>query len=510
MNPTAARKTSTKKHTPPPLPTRHVYDVLVLGSQLSGALAGALLAKRGYRVLHVDPHGLGDCYVDKGYQLPFAPGLVPSLKLMPTAEKALAELGLSISLSRLLEAGGGELQLIFPRHRLDFGASADQRASEVRREFPSDAGRILSAVEAATARAEATDPFFQTSLPLPPGGFFERWAVKKAARACPAINEEADGLEPLASTPFGDALRGLARFLTYLDDGEAGPLARSRPLALTLKGAHRFPGGGHGLYQALRNRLTELGGDAVGGATEPASVEELVFEGARFSGVKLASSHNVYRASHVIAAMDVDALAPLIPPKIKRKGFAGLFESVRTRRFLFSVNLIVRAEGLPLGLKELALLSPGDEDLGPVLLEVLPARKGDKPLDEERVLCAAAFASGADRDAGEARLRELAARLESAVAGIAPFIEPCVIGRSVPMLDAKGTRGSRLAPHPLLEIADRAFLGVTGLPHRTRCKNLFLASREVIPGLGIEGELIAGERAAALVQALLHKHDPLK
>ncbi len=509
MNPTtAARTTSTRKHTPQP--TRHVYDVLVLGAQLSGVLAGALLAKRGYRVLHVDPHGLGECYVDKGYQLPFAPGLVPSLKLMPMAEKALAELGLNVSLSRILDAGGGELQLIFPRHRVDFGASAEQRAREVGREFPADAERILAAIEAAAARAEATDPFFQTVLPLPPDGFFERWAVKKAARACPAINDEADGFEPLAGTPFGDALRGLARFLTYLDDDEAGPLARSRPLAQTLRGAHRFPGGGHGLYQALRNRLTELGGDAVGDASEPASVEELVFEGSRFSGLKLAANRNVFRASHLIAAMDVDALAPLIPPKIKRKGFAGLFESVRTRRFLFAVNLIVRAEGLPLGLKELALLSPGDEELGPVLLEVLPARKADKPVAEERVLCAAAFASGADRDAGEARLRELGVRLEAALLEIAPFLEPCVIGRSLPMLDAKGARGSRLAPHPLVEIADRAFLGVTGLPHRTRCKNLFLASREVIPGLGIEGELIAGERAASLVQALLHKHDPLK
>jgi hypothetical protein len=67
-----------------------------------------------------------------------------------------------------------------------------------------------------------------------------------------------------------------------------------------------------------------------------------------------------------------------------------------------------------------------------------------------------------------------------------------------------------MIPHPLLEIADEGFLGITGLPHRTHCKNLFLANREVMPGLGLEGEFIAGTRAAALIQALLHKHDPLK
>ena len=34
-------------------PSRHVYDVIVLGSQLGGALAAALLAKGGYSVLVV-------------------------------------------------------------------------------------------------------------------------------------------------------------------------------------------------------------------------------------------------------------------------------------------------------------------------------------------------------------------------------------------------------------------------------------------------------------------------
>ena len=41
-------------------------------------------------------------------------------------------------------------------------------------------------------------------------------------------------------------------------------------------------------------------------------------------------------------------------------------------------------------------------------------------------------------------------------------------------------------------------------------KNLFLASREVIPGLGLEGEVLAGVRAAKLVQESLKKTDPLK
>ena len=71
-------------------------------------------------------------------------------------------------------------------------------------------------------------------------------------------------------------------------------------------------------------------------------------------------------------------------------------------------------------------------------------------------------------------------------------------------------RGSRLLPHPLYSFETEAFLGVTGLKQRTPAKNLFLAGREVLPGLGLEGELLAGMRAARLVQEMLKKKDPLK
>jgi hypothetical protein len=41
-------------------------------------------------------------------------------------------------------------------------------------------------------------------------------------------------------------------------------------------------------------------------------------------------------------------------------------------------------------------------------------------------------------------------------------------------------------------------------------KNLFFAGREVIPGLGVEGEFYAGIQAAAHVAALLGRKDVLR
>jgi phytoene dehydrogenase-like protein len=44
-------------------------------------------------------------------------------------------------------------------------------------------------------------------------------------------------------------------------------------------------------------------------------------------------------------------------------------------------------------------------------------------------------------------------------------------------------------------------LDVVGLPHATAVKNLYLVSRENLPGLGLEGELISGWGVARLVSA---------
>ncbi|MFP2899604.1 NAD(P)-binding protein [Corallococcus sp. 4LFB] len=94
--------TSAAKLKLPSGPSRHVYDVIVLGSQVGGALAAALLAKRNHRVLLVEHDGMGPGYEHDGFVLPYAPFVAPPLKAMPAVEEALNELGLSTAIGRAL------------------------------------------------------------------------------------------------------------------------------------------------------------------------------------------------------------------------------------------------------------------------------------------------------------------------------------------------------------------------------------------------------------------------
>ncbi|MBI5543613.1 MAG: desaturase, partial [Deltaproteobacteria bacterium] len=115
-----------------------------------------------------------------------------------------------------------------------------------------------------------------------------------------------------------------------------------------------------------------------------------------------------------------------------------------------------------------------------------------------------------EHSSSDERLHAIAKRIEAAVMEIVPFAGPQVTLRSIPHLHARRLKGRRLLDHPLMEIDADHVLGITGLTHRTPCKNLLLASREVVPGLGVEGEFLAGTRAAAIVGELLKRHDPLK
>jgi hypothetical protein len=216
-----------------------------------------------------------------------------------------------------------------------------------------------------------------------------------------------------------------------------------------------------------------------------------------------------------IAATDADRLLPLLPADFRASRGAADLTRIRPRRELLSLNLIVKQTALPpaLGENVLALrdASLGDGLDNAVFLQVLPARRDagrkatDKaptaePVTDERVVCASGFVPAGARN--REAVAAAATRIREAVADAIPFFERHLVAESTPLLAGADRLG--LAPiHPLYEMELEETLGVTGLPVRGALKNLVFAGREVIPGLGIEGEFFAGIQAAGHVAALL-------
>jgi phytoene dehydrogenase-like protein len=510
----------------PPV-TQRVYDVCIVGSQLGGVVAGALLARRGFRVLHVSHDDPGFHYVDHGYVLPFGPAVIPSPRQLPAAEAVLSELGLTTDVSRALVATHTDLQLLLPRHRVDLAREPEALRAELRREWPGQAEALEQGFVRLGTLFDHAAFFLRASPPLPPQGFGERWAVRKAlklASSMPGAPAEPVGkARPFAGLEDHELARSLLvahRFLGYRD-GPASPLSLVRLLGGAFRGTQRLPGGLGTLRELVRRRIAESRGELRGGPGEPALATGLELAHGRIEAVRLAGSPDAHVARAFVAAIDAERLLALFPADVRAGRQAAPLRRVRVSRQLLVLNLVVKERALPpaLGENVLALrdAAGGDGLDNAVFLQVLPALKegrkggGEKVAQgesaaDERVVCASAFVPAG---LGEAALRENAARLREAVAEAIPFFERHLVAESAPLL-ADPERAGMSQVHPLYLSEGEDPLGIAGLPVRSPWKNLLFAGREVVPGLGIEGEFYAGIQAAGHVAAMLGAKNALR
>src|SRR5262245_20628457 len=121
------------------------YDVVICGSELAGLIAGALLGRRGFRVLLLGHDADRPGFESAGYTLSRGPGLLPPLESQAIA-RVLKELNYVQILRRRAPALSPPFQVILPEHRLDFASDAASLGRELDREFPGDREIIETAL----------------------------------------------------------------------------------------------------------------------------------------------------------------------------------------------------------------------------------------------------------------------------------------------------------------------------------------------------------------------------
>ena len=500
---------------PPNQPTRHIYDVVVLGRQPGGLLAGALLAKRGLTVLQLDPLGQAPYYAKEGALFPIGPSLTPSIKSFARLEPALFELGINLDLCRYQEAHGHALQLIRGRLRFDHTQNDADLRNEARRCFPENADEICSVFSHLADGAETTNAFFNAPIPFPPKGFWDRFRLRRPIRELLLSTPvPEDGLPALPSgaptTPtarlFQNCLSPLTGFVTgFEEDNELGD---TRETAHLIRGIYGIPGGSLGVGIKLGQRMLELGSDVLGCADRSTELEEIDFTFSKLSSIRLLNSDSVIRASSCICAMDAEDFARLpIPEKYASRmlRFAAPLEEEK-RCFVFS--LLVRKNALPCGLSSRAIVfSQKMPELGGILIETSQARTESSSLDGCAVLTAMIRVRKSDMDTPD-KAHAIAAALRTVLTEeLCPFLDRHILQETIPALDA----GPFSPPMAVTyKKPPKSYLGLMGLPVCTPFRNVFLANRQVLPALGLEGELLAGIRVADLVQRKLRKYNPLK
>ncbi len=481
----------------PSTPGRHVYDAIVFGSQLSGVLAAGVLAKRGLQVLLIEHDGLGSPYAHGDFTFAHAPFLTGTLEKIAALEAMFVELGVATQVKRLSHATG--LQLLRPRQRFEVHAELGARSKELSRALSdTDAEALLEAIDAASKTGAVSEPFFSSHPDLPADGWFARWKLRRHLAKFPGLGVDTT-LE--ARTPELALLRSLERFAATAQ----GPLARTRTLSRLFPTPHMFPGGQEGLHAVLSGRARELGVDVLDAEQQ---IELMVLDGKTAVGVRLRRSDTIYRGGALVAACDLQTWAPLIP-EAKRAPVQKLAPNAPASRAIFTTHAVLPERALPPGLGQLALIEPPDAELGPVLLSVTVAKKHGQDT-ADRVLSLSVGVPVAMRQAGEPAVQALTSRLWDAVNDVLPFSRRHVTLTSSPWTDSPRVVEGVAEPWPTFDLPATSVLGVSGLTTKTPWPRLFNASRQVLPGLGLEGEALAAQRAVAAVERLLNKKDPLR
>lgn len=481
----------------PSTPNRHLYDAIVFGSQLGGVLAAGVLAKRGLQVLLIEHDGLGSPYTHGDFTFTHAPFLTGTLEKIAPLEALFVELGVSTQVKRLSHATG--LQLLRPRQRFELHAELGARSKELSRALrDADAEVLLETMDAASKTGATSEPLFHSHPDLPADGWFARWKLGRHLARFPGVDADTS-LD--AKTPELALLRSLERFAATAD----GPLARARSLARLFPTPHTFPGGQEGLHALLSDRARELGVDVIDAEQQ---VELMVLDGKKAVGVRLRRSDTIYRGGAIVAACDLQTWAPLIP-EAKRAPVQKLSPNAPTSRALFTTHAVLPEKALPRGLGQLALIETTDAELGPVLLSVTVAKKqGHDTAD--RVVSMSVRVPLALRQAGEPAVQALTSRVWDAVSDVLPFSRRHVTLTSSPWTDSPRVVAGVSEPWPTFELPETSVLGVSGLTTKTPWPHFFNASRQVLPGLGLEGEALAAQRAVAAIEKLLNKKDPLR
>ena len=474
------------------------FDVIVIGGQLAGRITAGLIARAGRRVLVIDQGESSPTYEDQGWLLPRHTLPAPNHE----ASAAIKNIHRSINFTAPPVMMGSEdnpLQIAMVRKRFKLHVDTLARSRELTREIPETVKRSQILWQALTERDIEMDKYLAASPNLTPWGFFQSWLVRRQWQLQEASANSQIDLEGLDM--LGPVIEHPPIFFSYLQNPTGLGYSRLQGLYLTQTQCPRSLD--KPFDTMLDKHLESLGVEF----RRDKKIESIEVEKRRLSRLTLTGDKNSYSSDFFIANTAIQ-LDSTLPEPHASKGYLKKPEHVPITGGVVTLNLVVRTQAIPEGLEKQILLADAPT---PLYMTLSPAwRSGvalNKRHDPDHTVVSISQRVDDEALHNSKNPEALGLTMVERLADVAPFIQDQIVvssfSRAVDHLSASDKRDTHsLLIQPGYSPQSRAPLGIIGRNLRTRFKNLLHVGKDVLPGLGVEGEYLTGQAAAEQLQKL--------
>ncbi|MCA9513699.1 MAG: hypothetical protein KC635_02040 [Myxococcales bacterium] len=497
--------------------TQAWYNIVVVGTDLTGLIYAALAARLGYRVAVVGQGARPNLYRRAGHTFARRPERFYGMASSPVVARVLGELSLAIEMKNRPHMIDPTLQVVLPGRRFDVSGHRKHWERELDRELPGAleaADRFEGWARTATQR---TNELLASEAVFPPGGMRGRALYKRS------IEGIEDLVSPQAGVPWsllGDAgleamVKATVTHLSGIAPDAASPLATARLWSHLRAGLYRIQGGLEELKAVFIRKIREQSSDY----RPDDAISEVVVKRGKVRAVVLGERDESFGCELVVGNVEPRHFFQLFPREDREDEFHAQLTGVEPGGWFVTLNLGVDPKVIPRGMgpELVAVRDPGAPLVGGNCLWISrpgAAGPGAEGRPSPGVLQVTTIVPTRGPAPTMAATQRAVDEALGEVRRIVPWLDqhlevvdvPAIVpdpGTGRPMLDPDELAPIYAAPRPQT-------LGVSAFSGATAYRNVLLASDLLFSGLGFEGVCLAALQTLHLTRRMVRLKSSLR
>jgi phytoene dehydrogenase-like protein len=468
-----------------------MYDLIVVGDDLSSYIAAAFASHYGLSTVHIAQNDSEVENTIDGYAFNIDPTPLTGFGVNQTGFSLLVELNIPLTEQDAFLLNPA-YQIIMPEHRIDFFNDKDSLVGEIIREFPEMSKEIKAFYDVVVRNSAAFTKWLHDHPFIQPRSIKDFFNYLKFSPRLMRFKFDAEKIERtiLQNHYLKKILEAQYVLLSCAKDGYDSFTSHFQYSA-PLRGVYHFPQAKKTLFNLLRKKLQSANGLYLGNNNllsikkgKPIEVEVENNEGI-ISNIS---------AKYMIISAKSEDMRLLLKGK-KRNNIANVTRPVKISHYPFTIHLGIVQKCIPEKMaKYVAVISDVNKDIyddNLILLESNISPGGKKGSAEKELLTATVFlpsnSTAWSKDSLEGQAQSMIERLEYFL----PFLK-----ENIRFIDVEKSIDISIKYRNIVNpkyIPEKSSLtGFSAKNNKTRFRNIYLTGASLLMDAGSEGEISSG------------------